>query len=718
MKEKTPSFDVLEAELLNARRQISALASELSAAREENERIARELDAVLHSRSWRMTAPLRRLMSVLRLRLEPARRSHGGNGTEQEVQDRGQEGVADSSEAGTVAKLPAFLLKEVATDLDSLNSPCSRLRLPDGLGLVVSDSPREPMAYPAEGKPAAIGFIGSEALYHDLAPDVPIHCVNENNWQIILTRERILFLLVETTWKPMHGCWRYPLVEDAADHNLIRALLEHCRKIGLPVVLWFRETPGNYGRFSWLCGLVDVTYVADPSLLESVRTEHPGARAEYLPPAIQPRVNNPLRPIDFLEASDALGDKILFDGWWDLHGDFPGLDALRKLKQYGLLVSESHWDFTNVRLDDLREFRNYTIGCLGREERLTLDRLVGAQVFARNPYAGEWHSSLMMCRAAACGSVVAWLDAGIAVPGDADRQVPDDDWVARLAAMLLDPLGRARHVHRVWRHLMRGHTVAHRLQKMVDDLDIPTDFLGPLPRIACLLVTMRPERLAGCLERFREDAYPAKELVVVVNDDGVDLNGLRRLVREEDHIRIYAAGKSQSLGACLNFAASQADAGFWTKMDDDDFYGRMYLSDVMLYQKLGDFKVFGKPPMFNYLESTDELMWDPVWARHQNLVHDAGRSRSALVAGGTIGGRLDVFDNLGFSVKRRGGSDSDFIRRCYEAGLDVLSMDGFNFVRYRSAKEKFHTWNISDRDIRERSFSVGSMSTMEHVAML
>jgi hypothetical protein len=96
----------------------------------------------------------------------------------------------------------------------------------------------------------------------------------------------------------MHGCWRYPLVEDAADHNLIRALLEHCRKIGLPVVLWFRETPGNYGRFSWLCGLADVTYVADPSLLESVRTEHPGARAEYLPPAIQPRVNNPLRPID------------------------------------------------------------------------------------------------------------------------------------------------------------------------------------------------------------------------------------------------------------------------------------------------------------------------------------------------------------------------------------------------------------------------------------
>ena len=197
---------------------------------------------------------------------------------------------------------------------------------------------------------------------------------------------------------------------------------------------------------------------------------------------------------------------------------------------------------------------------------------------------------------------------------------------------MADPLQRARWSHLAWRGLMSGHTLAHRLQHLADTLGTGGVFLPPGERIACLLVTMRPDRLPDCIRRFREDAYPHKELVVVVHGDSVDLDAHRRLVREGEPIRIFQAGRNRSLGACLNFAAAQTDAPYWTKVDDDDAYGSHYLGDMMLYQRLGDFQVFGKPPVFNYLESGDELLWDREWARHANLLHEAGQASSALVA--------------------------------------------------------------------------------------
>src|SRR5690606_38652767 len=238
-----------------------------------------------------------------------------------------------------------------------------------------------------------------------------------------------------------------------------------------------------------------------------------------------------------------------------------------------------------------------------------------------------------------------------------------------------DPLQGARWRHLAWRSLASRHTVAHRLQRISDLLGASVRFLPEAERIAVLLATMRPDRLESCIEQFRNDAYPAKELIVVIHCDNIDMRPYRSLVRDGEPIRILQAGSSRSLGACLNYAAAQTDAPYWTKMDDDDLYGPNYLTDMMLYRHLGRFEVFGKPPVFNYLANGDALLWDREWARHVHLLHEAASASSALVAGGTLGGHRRVLEAVPFSERRRGGSDSDFIRRCYVAGLDVLAMD-------------------------------------------
>lgn len=690
---------------------LRALEAALAELRAENAALRQERRDLLLSTSWRITAPLRWLATRLRRGAAPA------------PVLRPAEAAAEAAEG--VATLPGWMRLAEAESLEAANATCRRISLHPGLQGVLPERVRLALESPdtAGGEylgwgedPPAIGFIGSDELRTELAFDARVVALREEDWERALVPGALRFLLVETVWHAGQRQWRYALT--GGDRSGFLRLLARCREISLPVVAWFRETPGNYAHFAWLAGHVDLACAADPEVEARLRRDFPGTRIESLPPAIQPALHNPLRGTGLMRAADALRDRIVFDGWWDLARDLPELPRLRALKPR-LLVAESEWDYARVRLDDNPEFRAHAIGCLGREEKLALSRLQGAEVFAAAPVTGAWRGALNMARAAASGSLVARLDG--AMPSLPALRLPETeggDVPAALDALLADPLARARRAHLAWRALMSAHTLAHRLQAVADALALDARFLPPEPRIACLLVTMRPDRLQDCLRRFREDLYPHRELVVVVHGDDADPAGYRRWVRDGEPIRIFSAGRNRGLGACLNFAADQTDAPYWTKMDDDDLYGPHYLGDMMLYQRTGRFEVFGKPPVFNYFERDDALLWDGEWARHANLVHEAGSATSALVAGGTLGGSRRALERVCFSEARRGGSDSDFIRRCYEAGLDVLAMDGFNFVRFRSAREGFHTWNADEDEMRARSRRVGGMADLARSAMI
>src|SRR5690606_29876534 len=158
------------------------------------------------------------------------------------------------------------------------------------------------------------------------------------------------------------------------------------------------------------------------------------------------------------------------------------------------------------------EFRDCTIGCLDAEEKLAMMRLQGAEVFTADPLAGAWRSTLGLVRAAASGSLVARLDGGdpdlpeLRLPGAAGTADP----LSALTALLDAPLERARWRHLAWRRLMSGRTVAHRLQQIAEARGAAGGCLPRDERTAVLLVTLRPERLPECIDRFRHAASPQK----------------------------------------------------------------------------------------------------------------------------------------------------------------------------------------------------------------
>lgn len=684
-------------------RKVEALQVALEASEAERLRM-------LDSNSWRLTAPVRWIRRCLE-------RDHGSAQTPDAVR---------TSAARGLASLPATL--KVAPgdrpdgpndtfhplDLDAALSPLLPMDVVGG-GLLVEQSQNSRTPTPTCA--IKVAFIGGVELRQELSFDAQVTSLLYDGWEGQLAQRRHDLLLIETAWEP-DGGWRYGLLGQGPEAAALRSVLETCHVSRLPIVVWFREEDANVPKYAWIAAQADRIYAVDEQLASRLSQEFPTKRIDILRPAIQPALHNPVRSYRLRDALPALRRKVLIDGWWDLAGSTgrsATLDALRA----DILVAESEWDVSRVRIGDLPELQANMIGCLTWLEKAALSRIVPLELFLGESVLPRWRRDQMMLRAAACGTVVVQKSSE-QTSGGMSRlllESPEDGLSELIGSLLREPLTCARRQHLAFREIVSKHCVADRLQQIATDLELqPLVSEGPA-RVAVLLVTMRPERLLKCLEWFRSERYAARELIVVLHGD-VNLKEACRLLLPGEPVRILQMGRARSLGDCLNFAAAQTDAPYWVKMDDDDHYGPDYLSDLMLYRRVSNAPLFGKPPMFLHMEDGDDLLWDPVWAQHANLLHASAEATSALVAGGTLGGRREILEEVRFSGTRRGGSDSEFIRRCYEHNHDLLATDGFNFARFRSGNHDFHTWKVSAAELTERALPVGRRADLESQVFL
>lgn len=662
------------------------------------------------SHSFRLTAPLRWLRAKL-----------SGSDTAPAAASAVQAG-AQCGRPATLG-LPGHVLAEPGPAPDP-NDSHRPLHLDDALRPllrveVVHGEPDDGLPIAAtryrgrSSAPLRLALVASKGLRDELAFDAAVTPLQAQDWRAQLAAGPHDAVLIEGAWEP-EGGWGVAFAGTEVSRDRLEALLAGCRALGLPVVLWARESVGGLERLAWLMNQVDRVYAIDEAGLDWMRSHVPNIVRGLLAPAVQPKLHNPVRAYALQECRPALADKMLFDGWWDLAG---ALDDEAVAAAFGdrLRVVDSHWDYSQVRLEDSPRYAGLALGAVMPLEKCALLKLVAGELFLPGVLAPPWRQAEAMMRAAACGAAVFW---GGAEPppwaSDVPRRIEAGTAAAVLDVLLKDPLATSAAAHLAFREVMASHCVADRLDRIARDLGLAAAAPHAPERVAHLLVTMRPERLAACLQRFRGDRYVQRELVVVLHGDTIDIAAARALVQPNEPIRILQAARSRSLGDCLNMACAHTDAPYWMKLDDDDHYGPAYTADMMLYRRVIDAPIMGKPPMFLHLEQGGRVYWDPIWAAHANLFHHPDEADAALVAGGTLGGRRDVLETVRFSPARRGGSDSDFIRRCYEHGHGLLAVDGFNFARFRSASEGFHTWKVDDSALRERAHAIGDAASIAH----
>lgn len=207
------------------------------------------------------------------------------------------------------------------------------------------------------------------------------------------------------------------------------------------------------------------------------------------------------------------------------------------------------------------------------------------------------------------------------------------------------------------------------------------------PDISIVVCTMRKNSLQNVFENYERQLYKNKEMIIVLNNNKMNINEWRKKAKSYDNISVFQLDENISLGKCLNFAVSKARYDIIAKFDDDDYYGRKYLSDSIKALKYAD--IIGKAASFVYFKKSKTLAVRSPLKENKYVKH---------MDGPTLIIKRHVLDKIAFADIPK-GVDTRFSKDCINNGFKIYSTNKFHHVYIRSESSEDHTWKIPNNDL-------------------
>ena len=278
--------------------------------------------------------------------------------------------------------------------------------------------------------------------------------------------------------------------------------------------------------------------------------------------------------------------------------------------------------------------------------------------------------------------IVRWSAAGVPVIVDAFpaalRELLGEPLAAALEHVSLDALAdpgeRERASVAIRREALRHHSAGTgRGAKHVPG--------PPGKSISVVLATKRPGSIEHAIAQVNQQGYQPRELVVVLHGE-LFPSGAERSIRRlaEGPVTLVRVGSEASLGKALNAGIEAASGEVITKMDDDDWYGREHLWDLMLALAYSGAELVGKGAEFVYLQEPDLTI--------RRFVGKAESSNRTL-GGGSITMLRSAFDAVDGFRDLAHGEDQAIIDDLLEAGVRRWRTHGYGFLTHR---HQGNTW--------------------------
>jgi len=145
-----------------------------------------------------------------------------------------------------------------------------------------------------------VASVLDEMSQQSFAPECHLVTFGPHNWLEVLERERPNLLLVESAWRGNSGSWEYKVGSYAYPKSVglpdLTAVVEWCRREGIPTVFWNKEDPVHFEKFKEAAALFDVVFTTDANMADRYR-DLPGVTDRVvgvLPFAAQPFIHNPV----------------------------------------------------------------------------------------------------------------------------------------------------------------------------------------------------------------------------------------------------------------------------------------------------------------------------------------------------------------------------------------------------------------------------------------
>ena len=569
--------------------------------------------------------------------------------------------------------------------------------LPPDLGLDISQFVSLPPLSVPEAKVTAprVAAILDTFTEYSLRYEADLLLLSREHWRKQIEEERPALLLVESAWMGNDSEWRYQIVAyESLENNPLRDLVQFCRSLGIPTVFWNKEDPPHFDEFIEAAREFDFVFTSDADCVPLYREVLGHDRIYVLPFAAQPRLHNPSREEGWPSYS------VCFAGSWMQHKYPERADALSYLLDptlpLGLHIFDRnlmHPDLgPNFRFPD--KYKEAIKGTLTYEEMLTAYRCYDVMLNVNTVTESPTMFSRRVLESLACGTpVISSESDGMGrMLGNHVRVTRSmEDTADHLLKLLRDDEKRVREGHLAYRHVHENHTYRHRMDEVFRKVGLES-LIRKQPSVSVLMPTKRPENVARCLDNFKNQTYPEKELVLILNNAEFDVDTIQKDARLIPNVQVLHVDGRTTLGNCLNRGVEAASGEYVAKMDDDDHYGERYLADSVLAASFSDAEIVGKGLFFVYFEVGDTTGLFEWTTEHTFMT---------FVTGGTLLVQADVVHDIPFepiSVRE----DTNFQRAAMKAGCRVYAADRFNYIRVRKRGLSSHSDQTPDAEFLKR----------------
>lgn len=213
------------------------------------------------------------------------------------------------------------------------------------------------------------------------------------------------------------------------------------------------------------------------------------------------------------------------------------------------------------------------------------------------------------------------------------------------------------------------------------------------PEVSIIVSTNKPKYINNIFANYARLNYPCKEMVVILNNNNLNIDDYRIKAAGLSEVRIFQLDESCTLGECLNFGIEQSKYNYISKIDDDDYYGTNYLTDLMNVFNYTDADITGKVSSFVYFEDSNTLGIRDTRSQYKYV---NTFPEYVCIKGSTILTKRKILEKVKFKNLSY-AEDTNFLTDCFMAGIKLYAADKYNYVCIRHENLLDHTWRISSK---------------------
>lgn len=543
-----------------------------------------------------------------------------------------------------------------------------------------------------------------------LASEMQLFRLSRTNFTKQISSSTSDMIFAESAWRGNDKAWEYAFTSPGLKHKNAQELisaLQTAKEKGLLRVFWNKEDPLHFDKFLPIARYFDIIFTTDENCIDIYKKALNNNNIFTLPFAAQPRIHN---PADRFRTS---ADSLCFAGSYfaENHGHRrQQMDALLPLiTKFDGTIFDRMSEENNHRYSFPQQYEKHTRPRVSFNEMSKIYKRYKAFLNVNTITDSPTMMSRRVYEILASGTPI------ISAPSRAIEENFSDivltastakEAEPKVGQLLSDESYWNRISHLGYRRVMTRHTYQNRLRDMAASLN-GAGFSMPVRQgnnlVSLVTTTCRPQMIERLARSITCQSYSNLESIIITqNFSADDISRLENTIKRKNkgnikRIKLLPIDDKRTLGIRLNTAIQESRGDYIAKLDDDDYYLKNYISDMIIPFSFTGAAIVGKKEVFMWFSQSEKLVLRFPNNRHRH---------TDFVSGPTMVFKRSLFDTVTFEDRNR-GEDSSFVQNAIEKGFKVYSTDPYNFIYYRGPN-KNHTWQFDEEEMISKSLVVGN----------